>query len=70
MNNLRMIRTRLDNRERRVRGHGLIGTGPGARTGIFGSEGPPPRRSPCRAAPGPRSLALPVVRVGLPPDYS
>ena len=24
MNNLRMIRTRLDNRERRVRGHELI----------------------------------------------
>ena len=24
MNNLRMLRTRLDNRERRARGHGLI----------------------------------------------
>jgi hypothetical protein len=37
MNNLRMIRTRLDNRERRTRGHELIGTVPDARTGIYGS---------------------------------
>jgi hypothetical protein len=39
MNNLLMVRTRLDNRERRTRGHELIRTGPDGRTGDYGSDG-------------------------------
>jgi hypothetical protein len=34
-----MIRTRLDNRERRARGHGLFWTDPDAYTGIYGLAG-------------------------------
>jgi hypothetical protein len=38
MNNLRTLRTRVDNQERLARGHELIRTGPDARTGIYGSK--------------------------------
>jgi hypothetical protein len=39
MNNLPVLRTRLDNRKRRAGGRELSRTGPDAGTGIYGSEG-------------------------------
>src|SRR5262249_52143507 len=38
MNNLPVLRTDLDSRPERARGHGLIWTGPDACTGIYGSD--------------------------------
>ena len=43
---------------------------PSSSSPFFRLDGRPHCRSSCRAASGPRSLALPAVRVGLPPDYS
>jgi hypothetical protein len=45
MNNLRTLRTRLDNRRRRAAGRGLFRTASDAGTGIYGSEGSWPSSS-------------------------
>jgi hypothetical protein len=61
MNNLLALRTRLDNGERRGRGHGLIWTCLDARTGIYGTEGRPSLRAGGLHAD--RAGGIPITRV-------
>ena len=56
MNNLAMLRTRADNRQRQARGHELLLTGPDAGTGIYGSEGW--GFESLRARPGQQAIAI------------